>query len=245
MTEKDLIKKIKELRQIEPRKDWVVFAKKEILGEEARSWKEQFSDILEIFPRIIFQRKLAYAVLTMLLILVGTLGFAQNTVPGDLLFSVRKITEKTQAVFVSEKAKYDLEIANKRLEDLTKVAEANRVENIASAINEFQASVSKAAKSLAKEELKEDPETIKEIALEVKKINDLEKVKSLGIVIEGSEELDNALAQVYQMYTEREIERLENSTLTEEQEKLLEEAKAEYENGNYSEALEKVLLISN
>jgi hypothetical protein len=241
MTEKEFISKIRELSQIKPRKDWVVFAKREILGEEP-NLREQFSDILEIFPRIVFQRKFAYAFSVILLVLIGTFGFAQNTVPGDLLFPMKKITEKTQAVFIAEKAKYDLEVANKRLEDLTKIAQTNRVKNIAPAISEFQASVSEAAKNLVKEETKKDSETIKKIALEVKKLEEnKQKVESLGIVIEESEELDNALAQII----EREIENLENSTLTEEQEKLLEEAKEEYNKGDYSEALIKVLYISN
>jgi hypothetical protein len=34
LTEKQLIGKIRELRQIQPRKDWVSLTKKEILGEE-------------------------------------------------------------------------------------------------------------------------------------------------------------------------------------------------------------------
>ena len=257
--DKELIKKIRQLRQIKPSQDWVVFAKREILGEELPAGRERISinsaisTILEIFPRIIFQKKLAYAVLTIFIILVGTLGFAQSTVPGDLLFSVKKISEKTQAVFVSEKAQYDLEIANKRLEDLIRVDENNREE----AFKEYQASVSQAAKNLVKEEPKNDPETVNKIVLELKKLEENKMgLGSLGIIIEESEEtkeLDNALAP----FVQREIEKLQNSTLTDEQEKLLEEAKEELEKakeelekGNYSEAfitkaLIKVWQISN
>ncbi|TSC53743.1 MAG: hypothetical protein LiPW31_313 [Microgenomates group bacterium LiPW_31] len=39
MNEKELISKIQELRQIKPRKDWVVLTKTQILGEQ----REQFS----------------------------------------------------------------------------------------------------------------------------------------------------------------------------------------------------------
>ncbi len=247
MTEKQLIKKIKGLGQIKPREDWVVFAKKQILGEEPLGWQEQFSSILEIFPRVIFQKKLAYVPLTILIVLVGVFGFAQQTVPGDLLFPLKKATEQSQTVLVSgrEQPRYDLEIVNKRLEDLTKVAKANRVGSIAPIIDEFQASVSRAAKSLVKEGSNTDSDAIMEIALEIKKLEEnKQEIEFLGIVIGDSEELKeltNALAPLVQ----REIEDLENSILTEEQQELLEEAKTDSENGNYNEALIKVLLISN
>ena len=43
---------------------------------------------------------------------------------------------------------------------------------------------------------------------------------------------------------EKEIKDLENRALTEEQQKLLEEAQSYYDKGDYSQALEKILLLS-
>jgi len=63
----------------------------------------------------------------------------------------------------------------------------------------------------------------------------------LGVVIGESEELDNALSQL----VGREIKDLKNRTLTEDQEKLLAEAKEDFEAGNFNEALEKIWLLSN
>jgi len=58
--EKDLVGKIRLLRQIKPRKDWVVLTKNQILGEEP-TYRDRVSAILEVFPRIIFGYKPAFA----------------------------------------------------------------------------------------------------------------------------------------------------------------------------------------
>ncbi len=251
MAEKDLIKKIKELGQIKPRKDWVVFAKKEILGEEP-SYGERFSAILEIFPRVIFsagngQRKLAYATLTIVVILVGVFGFAQRTVPGDLLFPLKKITEKSQTVFVSEQTqlRHDFEIVNKRMDDLIKADENNQAKKIVSAVKEVQESISQVAKNLEKIE---EPERAIEAIIEIRKIEkrqeQIEKVLATGV--EPEEERVNPIQELYKTPASVLIRSLESlrEGLDTEQIKLLEGAKADFENGNYSEALEKVLRIS-
>ena len=106
MTEKQLIAKIKELQQIKPSNDWVILTKKQILEEEKPVSDFSFiSFIREIQrgERFIFQHKPAFATFLVLAILFGLFGFAQNSVPGDTLFSIKKITEKSQTVFISEK----------------------------------------------------------------------------------------------------------------------------------------------
>jgi len=251
MAEKDLIKKIKELSQIKPRKDWVVFAKKEILGEEP-SYGERFSAILEIFPRVIFsagngQRKLAYATLTIVVILVGVFGFAQHTVPGDLLFSLKKITEKSQTVFVSEQTqlRHDFEIVNRRMDDLIKADENNQAKKIVSAVKEVQESISQVAKNLEKIE---EPERAIEAIIEIRKIEERQEQigKVLATGVEPGEERVNPIQELYKTPASVLIRSLESlrEGLDTEQIKLLEEARADFENGNYSEALEKVLRIS-
>lgn len=247
MTEKELIAKIRELRQIKPRSDWVLFTKSRILGKEEIVRDRVSGDFsfigflreIQRGERFIFQHKPVFATLLTLAVLFGLFGFSQNSLPGDILFSIKRITEKSQAVFISEKEqpKHNLEMVNKRLDDLTKVAESNSAKKLGPAINEFQASVSKAAKSLARA----DSQTVKEIVLEVKKLEEkTEQIKSLGVEIGESEELDNALAKI----VEREINDLEERTLTEKQSEILVQAKEDFEKGNYSSALEKILLLS-
>ena len=244
MTEKELIAKIKELRQIKPRKDWVVLVKERILSEEpdlARGrasvgFKEMLTGL-----RFILGHKLAFSTLTAILVLIGVFGFAQGSLPGDFLYSVKKVAEGTETLFTppAEQLQRNLEIANKRLDELTKIAQTNSVKNLAPAINEVQASVSKAAKNLKEIE----PDTI--IISEVKEIKEIEektiKIRSLGIEIGGNEEFDSALVERIKNI----VDGLEAETLTEEQVEILKEVKEKIEEEKYAEAWEKILTINN
>jgi len=212
MTEKQLIAKIQKLKQIKPDASWVVLTKEHILGQEKSRWEWFFKS-----EKFVFAHKLAFATLTVLIILVGTFGFAQNSVPGDSLFTLKKIAEQGQAIFVSEQnqTKHNLGLASKRLDDLAKIAENNEIKNLAPAIDEYEESVEKVIQDLANVE---NSYILNELAYEIQKLEEQEEqVKSLGIEI-GQNEL-----------TEEEAERLNN-------------IKFEYEQGNYSKALEILLL---
>lgn len=236
-TEKTLIGKIEILRQIRPRKNWVVLTKKRILGEEI-TLPGLFSDSLRVFQGLFLQYRFALAGLMLVLILGGTFAFAQKSLPGETLFLVKKISEKTRAVFVSEREKpgAQLELANKRLEDLAKIAEKNDVRKLAPAIDEFQAHVSEAAKNLAKAKTVSKDIIVQTQQLEKNK----EKIEKTLATQIGTEELEN----VYKGFAEREIKNLENSSLTESQTKILNEAKEYFEAGDYSNALIKTIEAS-
>jgi len=91
MTEKEVIAKIQKLEQIGPEKDWILATKTQILGVDATT------------PFFVFSsQKLAFAGLLILLLLVGAFGFAQNSLPGNFLYPVKKMTERGQEVFVPE-----------------------------------------------------------------------------------------------------------------------------------------------
>src|SRR3989344_4169651 len=182
MTESDIVKKIRELRKIQPRKDWVSLTKTQILGEEPR---------FSFFPYF----KPAFAGLIAVLVILGVFGFAKNSLPGDSLYVVRKVIEKSRAVFVSEKdlPAFQLQLANDRLEELSRAP----VKNLAPTINEFQQNLSSAAKNLAKmQATTSTPAVIKKIVEETKKLEEnKQKIESLGVVIDkkSSAELDTAL----------------------------------------------------
>ena len=237
MHEKTLIGKIEILSQIRPRKNWVVLTKKRILGEE-RTLAGLFLDSFRVFQGLFFQYKLALASLVLLFILGGTFAFAQKSLPGEPLFIVKKMTEKTRAVFISEeeKPKAQLELANRRLEDLAKIAEKNDVRKLAPAIDEFQANVSEAAKNLAK------AKTVgKDIVVQTQELEkNKEKIEKTLATQIGTEELEN----VYKDLAEQQIKDLENSSLTESQTKLLAQAKEYFEAGDYSNALIKTIEAS-
>ena len=236
MEEKELIGKIRGLRQIKPNRDWVSLTKSQILGEEKKYTS------LFLFP--VFKLKPVYAGLIAVLILFGLLGVSRNSLPGDPLYSIKKIIEKSQAVFVSEDEKpaFQLKLANQRLEDLTKAS----TKNLAPTINEFQANISEAAKTISKiDATTSDPIVTKKIVEEAQKLKKNKQIaETLGVVTGETEELEEALIPYYKVEAERQIKDLENRSLTEGQQKLLEEAKEEFEAGNYDQALEKIWILS-
>ena len=238
MTDSQLIKKIRELKQIKPSKNWVVLTKKELFREECPVFENKHS-ILNIFPRLALNYKPALATFVFLgIFIIAALAFAQNALPGDPLYSLKRIAEKGKAVILaqSNNPQSQLELANKRLEELARIAQTNQVRKLSPAINEFQISASQAAKGL-----KAPKKITKEVVKEAKKLEENKaKVESLGVIIDDTEELDTALAQL----VEREIKDLENRTLTEEQQETLEKVKYDYEKGDYTGALEEIVSIA-
>ncbi len=247
MTEAQLIDKIKGLKQIKPNQDWVVFTKSQLFDVKEIKTLNKKNLVLDIFPSLFSQQQwqFAFAVLALFVLSGGTFAIAQNSFPGDRLYPLRKLTERAQTVFVAkDDSTVNLEMANKRLEDLNKIAETNQVRNLAPAIEEFQANVAQAAKNLSqkREPVKTSPQVVKAIADQVKKLEENKKrVEQMGVVIGGTEELDNALASM----VEREIQDLKNRTLTDEQKTALEQAEKYYSEKNYSKALEEIWRISN
>jgi len=233
VTEKELIGKIRELRQIKPRKDWVLLTKTQILGDvEVRP--QHF-----LFPFF----KQAYAGIFVVLLLIGLFEFSQSALPGEPLYFVKGISEKAAAVFVSqeEKPKMNLELANKRLEELNQIVQNNEVKKLVPAISDFQANISKAAESLAKTKNSDVPEIVSEI----KKIKETkENIESSLATKFGDNEirdLDSASLQLIK----REIEYLEGRTLTDSQKELLIQAQKDLEAGDFEDALLKIYSISN
>jgi hypothetical protein len=238
MEEKELILKIKELKNIKPNRDWVVSTKATILGDEL---KTNWVSILEFFPGLIYRHsKLAFASLAAFGLVVGTLGFAQGALPGDPIYTLKRVTEKAQMAFVKEgNLPYaQLALAQKRLAELNTIAQTNQVKKIAPAVQEFQASISRAAKDLAKNEKIDIAKT----ALEAKKIEESrQKIESLGVVIGDTKDYDDALAKL----VDREIKDLEQRVALREQREVLFKAKVDFAEGRYSQALERILLLKN
>ena len=228
--EKVLIGKIKKLRQIKPRSSWVSSTKMEILGQEPG---------FNFFPYL----KPALAGLIAVCVLFGPLGYTlvKNSLPGDLLYQVRRIAHKSQAFFVSEAEKpaYQLKLANDRLEDLVKAP----AKNLAPTINEFQANIFEAVRDLAYiDATTSDPLAIKKIVEETKKLEEnTEKIKSLGVAI-NEDETEAVYEAVYKATAVYLIEYLEDRTLTEEKEEILAQMKELFEKGEYSGALEIYLI---
>jgi hypothetical protein len=243
MEEKELIGKLRKLRQIKPNRDWVILTKSQILGKER---KLSLSYYLNYFLRI------GYGGLVVVFFLFGLFALSQKSLPGEFLYPLKKISERAQVVFLSEKEKpkVSLELANKRLEELAKVAKNNQVKNLAPAINEFQASISEATKNLSKIKANNsEPMVVKRFVDQAKKIEEkVKEVKSLGVVIKEKElnkleEVSNKLElELLVSVLKNMISDLENRTLTEKQEEILLKMKELMEKEKYSEALELYLV---
>jgi hypothetical protein len=223
--EKQLIGRVRQLRQIKPEKDWVFLTKKNILGEEPK---------IAFFPYF----KPALAGFFVVFLLLGLLGFAKNSLPGDPLYLIRKVAHFGQAMLTpeAEKPAYQLKLANERLEDLTCAS----AKNLAPTIDEFQANISQAARELSKiDATTSSPTIIKRIVQETKKIKEnKQKAESLGVVIDGTEELDNALRKMARDL----IGDLERRLLTEEKQETLVKMKELFDQEKYSEVLELYLI---
>jgi superfamily I DNA/RNA helicase len=226
--DKDLIGKIRKLRQIKPAKDWVFTTKAQILDLD----RERVS--VGFFPYF----KPALAGFFVVLMFLGLVGFAKDSLPGDPLYVIRKIVHLGQAILTpeAEKPAFQLKLANERLEDLAKAP----AKNLSATINEFQANVSQAAKEMSKMDATTSaPSLIKKIVEGTKKLKEnKQKAESLGVVIDGTEELDNALGKIAGNL----IGDLEKRSLTAERQDILAKMKELFEQGKYSEALELYLL---
>ncbi len=232
MTDKDLIKQLKQLKEIKPSKDWVLLTKRQILPTEPVSQRST-----NVFA--VFQWKLAFAPVISVFIVIGLFGFANTTVPGDFLFPFKKATETAQIGLstISEKSGVHLKLANKRLEELGEIAENNKVRSLAPTIKEFQDNMSEAVNGLSSS----GSADLKDLVIEAKKLEEnKQRVESiLGVQIGGeTEKFENQLAGYL-------IADLEKRTLMEEDQKLLTEARDYYEAGEYTLALEKLWFLSN
>jgi len=244
--EKDLAAKLTLLKGIEPKNSWVLFAKTQILSQAKKEVGQKLNLVKEIGHFISYVRYLekpAYVFAVLAFVVLGGIGYkiSQNSLPGDALYSVRSVIEKATTGSDPLAA---LEVAQRRLEDLRKVVEGNKVKNLPQATKEFNQSVAEVSKGLLLL-VENEPDKALQVS---RKLVQLQKDKAqieqiLGAVIggEGLLELENTT----KILVEAELNDLLERTLTEDQEELFEQAIAFYQAGDYEKALENIWTISN
>ena len=234
MTEKELIRQLKALRDIKPNKDWVVFARKEIIGEEK--------------PRYQFFLKPAFALSILGIFILSSFALAQNSLPGDTLYPLKKITERARLSLASqnEKPKIQLELTAERLRELKQIAKENKIGKLKPAIAEVNQTIPETAKTIQK--IVKEKQNIKNVREIVKKVDEIEKTKkevqALGIVV-GDDSLEKSSQELRKELVEEELKDLENRSLTADQENLLKKAQEYYQEENYSKALETIFYLSS
>jgi len=224
MNEIKLVKELKKLNQIKPEKQFVLSAKKQILGE-----KPGFGLFISLKP--------VYTGVFCLFLMLAMFQ-AQNALPGESLFYLKKIAEKGYIMFSSEDKRPGLSLilANKRLADLSFLAEKDQAQRLAPAIDEFKANVNEVARNI--EKMTEIDESI---IVQIKEIEKTQKEVERVLATKIETELDNALAGLVQ----REIDYLEQRTLNEEDLEILEQVKELFEKQEYSESLIKILELNH
>jgi hypothetical protein len=231
MQEKELIARLKEMRSIEPSKDWVSFNKRELLGAD------QGFSFSALNP--------AFAGVFSFLVIFGIVGYGmvKNSMPGDLLYSVRKVANFGESFFVSEQdmPTFQLSLANDRLEDMVKASERN----LAPAKSEFKANISEAARTLITMQAStSSSQTIEKLVKETKKLGN--NVEVLASVL-GEDEDSADPTEIYKKVAEICIQELEGMEefLSEEKAETLSQMKEMFEGGNYMDVLDLRLRMND
>lgn len=237
MREKDLIGKIRLLRQIKPSKDWVILTKSKIFEEEPK-----ISPFAFLFQ---FRLKPALAGVLSFLIIFGIVTQTQNALPGEKLYSIKKITEKVRTAFVSEKEKpkAGLDLAEKRLEELDEITQKNLVKNLSTGIREYKLAKNEVNKEVSNLKNKSTNEAIriaKDMAPGIKIINEREEKIFASLEIKPEETVEPAIKVIIELL----IQDVKKATLTDEQKIDLEKIEEYYNNGDYQAALELYLTSS-
>jgi len=251
--EKDLLQKLTLLKEIKPKENWVLFAKNRILEQDPSLAKENllqkevghFVSYIQYFEKAIrqAQAKPAFVFAALAFVVLGGVGYkiSQNSLPGDALYSVRSVIEKAT---ISSSPSASLQVAQRRLEDLRKVVEGNKVKNLPQATQEFNQSVAEVSKDLLAL-VENEPDKALQISRELVQLQkgkaQIEQILGAAIGEEQALELTNAT----KVLVEAELNYLEERTLTEDQEDLLAQAIAAYQAGDYEMALENIWMISN
>ena len=122
MQEKDLIKNLKDLKQIKPNQDWAFWLKSNILETKPQSHLYKPKVKLAVFSFIPKYQKVLIPSL-MAFFFVFSFTFAQTTLPGNVLYPIKTLTQNAKIYLASENTKpvVRLEVAKARMEDLGKV----------------------------------------------------------------------------------------------------------------------------
>jgi len=241
MDDKQLIKMVRRLKAIKPRNEWVILAKKQVFNEEIEAHTLSIKGILPWFN---FRWVLAPIICFSLFF--GVFSLSQPSLPGDFLYPVKRVGEKIQSRFVSEAGKpnIQLELADKRIDELARIAETNHVKKLGPALNELE-TTKVAVKEEVTKLVKNKPEKeaiaiAKGIAVKMEEVNKKESQVLATLGIEAKKKNEPAEKTVVELL----IKDAERSSLNESQREHLEKAKEYFAGEEYDQALEEILVLS-
>jgi hypothetical protein len=123
MQEKDIIKKISEFKKIQPNHDWVIWLKANILEIKPQNLLHEKPRVRLASFSFINKYQKAFIPAFLGLFFVFSFSFAQTTLPGNILYPIKTLTQDAKIYLASENTKpvVRLEVAKARMEDLSKV----------------------------------------------------------------------------------------------------------------------------
>lgn len=225
MTDNDLIKKIKGLKGISPNVEWMDSTRNELISKIELNE----ADFMRIgFFQWLKQPQAVALTLCLALILFGgpwmTLKASQSSLPGDLLYSVKKISEGVQTTIASDSGKVGLqaEFASRRLEELNKItydsySSEEKTEKSAQVMDAFKDSLAKVSQNVgkvSKEEAVAVAETTKKIEESLKRTeNEIsEEIKEIA-----EKALEDVKSHILAVLTEDEDNKESNASTTDEE----------------------------
>jgi hypothetical protein len=171
MEEKEIIQKLSEFKKVKPDSDWAIWLKANILETKPAFIKPRVKlaafSFIPKYQKILVPSLLAF-------FFVFTFAFAQTSLPGDVLYPIKTLTQNAKIYFASENTKpiVRLEVAKARMEDLSKVQ--NHEKEISAIFQNVQKDL-----EIVPQEIKKIDK--KEVALDVsKKVQ--EKSKDLQVI---------------------------------------------------------------
>jgi len=208
MTDKNLVKKIRGLRKIEPASDWQSLTRRNLLAQmEAEDDTGLFGEKVSFWSWLKEPQIMSLAFCLALILIAGpwlTIKASQMSLPGDFLYSVKRVSEGVQTTVVSKEDRGQLQVgfAQKRLEELNKITESIEAENAREIASQFKNNLASASIYTSKI----SKEQAIAIAKRTKKIkNNLDIAKEDAV----SEEVKTELAEA-----EKSIEEINHNILT-------------------------------
>lgn len=218
MDEKILIQKIRALKDIEPSQQWVNSTYSSITGSTPKR-----AGIFEFIPQLNWKfaaaTSFSFALIVLLMVPLFVLDNQTKQLEGQLSITQQKISELRLAIIDNQP-----EYGNNAI----------LAEKITKTLNETGAVINQAQAQNNSQLLKDlVPQAIE---IQIQK-QDAERVLAKKI---EAPEWENSLKPIVAM----EIEDLETRTLSEAQQELFEQAKAEFSTGNFESALVKIYNLS-
>ncbi|GMX58742.1 MAG: hypothetical protein MCSN_3960 [Candidatus Microsyncoccus archaeolyticus] len=233
MDEFTLIKKLESLKSVKADSNWASLSKANIMSQEFEKPSFSFFDYVK-------QPKLVPVYASFIVLFTVTpFIFAQNALPGEKLYTLKKIEETVRYAFDGDKSAAQIAQVQTRLGELNKITEQseNQGHKLAAGIKETKQALTKASKEIAKAPEAQKAEIAEKI---ITQITAIEKKTNAAIM-----DSDKEYQELYKFFVDNEIKEIElrKESLNEEQLELFNQAKELFETENYSEALEMIYQI--